>query len=571
MKHRIKEVSFGNTAVKSLLFSSMSMLFVTYASTVASTLIAGKIVGNNALSAINLVSPLYNYASFVSGMIGIGSSLMFFRYMGAYKKERADKIFGQGIILAVVSGILIFIAMTVGKEAYLNSLEVSEAVRIEAECYWRFEKLFMALAPLDFLLFEMLCADTRLIIIADIVFFVSGIGSSVLLTSVYGTMGTSLGMTIGTVMCDLVLCSHFLKKNNEFTFVPHISLKDIKNMIQLALVDSSTYLDSGLLITFINYFVIKHFSEEMLPIAAAMITILDMVVVFDCVGSAFAPVAEVYLGEENYQNEKGVAKYSLGVAVKLGAAAALFFIIAAPLFPELFEIKGKVQAEVLISSIRLFAPSMLFYSISYMLISHYVAIRKITVAVLFEWIKAFIMPAICIVIFGKLFGFRGIWGGFVPAEIVATIGFVAIISFFSKGNKSIWLLGDNDYPTFTRSYVVSESTFATAMDDIEKFLMDEQISRGVILKVMMTVEEMTNIIYRHNPGKKVIIQYDVSVHSDCLYLYERDTGEEYELTNSDMDISSFSEYIFSCVIESCNYKKYLLSIGYNRSIFSFKL
>ena len=75
------KVSFGNSLVKSLLFSSLMMLLVTYASTVSSTLIAGKIVGNNALCAINLVSPLNGYVNFIAGMIGIGSSLLYFRYL----------------------------------------------------------------------------------------------------------------------------------------------------------------------------------------------------------------------------------------------------------------------------------------------------------------------------------------------------------------------------------------------------------------------------------------------------------------------------------------------------------
>ena len=565
-----KKVSFGNTAVRSLFTTSLLMLLVTYVSTIASTIIAGNIVGEDALCAVNLVSPLYNYATFFAGMIGIGGSLMYFRYLGAYKKDRANEIFSQSIILAITIGAILFIAMTIGKNTFINSLEVSEEIRKEAQAFWTFEKCLIFLAPIDFLLFELLYTDTRRCIIANVVFFTVGIGSSIIFTSLYGTIGTSLGMALGTLLCDLVLCSHFISNKNDFSFKFHFSWSDLIDICKLSLVDASTYLDSGMLITLINRYTINHFSVSTLPITAVMITILDAVVIFDSAGSALAPVAEIYLGEGNNNDEKDTAKYSLLLAIAFGLVVSLALIIVAPNIPKFFGLTDSKQIASTTTALRLFAPSMLFYSISYMLISHYIAIRKIRIAIAFEWTKAYILPSICIFIFGRLFGYNGVWGSFVLAELLTVIIFVLGIKKISKNNNSIWLLEDNNYPTFSRSYIIEEYTFVSARDDIESFLKQHKVKKNTVVKIMMVVEDMTNLIFNHNYGKRIVIQYTVFIKDDGIYLYERDNGEIYDLTNSDMDISDFREYIFSCVIDSCDNKRYLMAIDYNRSVFCFK-
>lgn len=569
--NKLRNVSFGNALVKSMLLSSLLMVLVTYVSTVSSTLIAGKIVGNNALCAIDLISPLSGYVNFVAGMIGIGTSLLYFRYTGANNINKANRIFSQGLVTAIIAGVLIFTIATVGKDSYLSSLNVSKEILYEADRYWTYYRFQLAIMPLDYFLLILLFPDTRRVIFANAVLYIVGIGSSILLTYKLGTLGTSIGMTIGIVLSDLVLCTHFISKKNTFKFVFHFSLSDCLDVMKLSFVNSSTYLDNSLLVAFINHYVISHFSDSMLPITSVMITILDITVIFDSVGSAFAPVAEVYLGEENYKDETNLAKFSLSIAILFGIGIALFFIIFAPIFPKFFEISDAEQSKTLIECIRLFAPSLLFYSASYMIIYHYIAIRKIEVAVIFEWLRSFIIPALCIMLFGSVFGFVGVWGVFILAQFLSTIGILKIIRYFIGKEKSVWLLDDNKYLSFSKSYIVNIESVIKARDDAERFLKQNNIDEKTTNLIMITIEDMTNLIMNHNFNRKVIVQYTISIRDDCIFLYERDNGISYDLSNTDMDISNFREYIFSCVLQLYDYKQYLILVDYNRNIFNYKL
>lgn len=562
-------VSFGNAAIKALFGTSLLMLSATYISTASAMVIVGRIVGEVGLCAVNLVAPLYSYAAFFSGMIGIGSALLYFRNLGAYNKKHADEIFSQGVILAVSVGVVLLVVMILGEDAFLSSLQVSDAIRAEAEAFWKYEKFLIALAPIDFLLFEMLYTDTRITIMANITMFTVGIGASVFLTNLYGTMGASMGMFIGNLLCDFVLCLHFFEKKNIFSFRWHFSWKDIREMCRLSLVDSSTYLDTGLLILFINAYVTHHYSEELLPIAAVVIVILDIVVLFDSVGSAFAPVAEVYLGEGNYQDEKDIARFSLLMAIVFGVAVAALLYMLAPLIPGFLGLTNPDSIQQAVKAVRLFVPSMPFFSVAYMLISQYIAVRKIAVAVAFEWGKAFIFPLLCILVSGNIFGFNGIWGGFIPAEILAVGLFAAGIRLFAGKEKSIWLLEDNKRPTFSRSYMVSKETAVAVRNDIEAFLLGEKVSEKTIFKIMLTIEDMTMLLLEKNPGRKVIVQYTVMIEEDAVYVYERDNGAMYDLTDTDMDIKNFRQYVFNRMLTSCDYRQYLMTIDYNRNMFRY--
>ena len=166
MKNIIKQkqgaISFGNRAVMSLFGSAILTLSLSSATAIATTIILGNLVGNAALCAANLVFPVYNYGLFFCNMIYIGSSILYFRNLGECNEKRANEIFGQGIILSVILGILLFVVMVLVKDAFLDSLNVSAAIRAEADIFWNYMKYMILIAPVEFLLSAFLYTDIPL-------------------------------------------------------------------------------------------------------------------------------------------------------------------------------------------------------------------------------------------------------------------------------------------------------------------------------------------------------------------------------------------------------------------------
>ncbi len=562
-----KTPDFANSTLLKLFGTSLLTMVVGYIAIIINCVIVGNIVGEDALCAVNLVIPLYEYAIFISGLICIGSSLIYYRYLGRYDNDRANEIFGQSLILCAAASVLMFLFMQFGENFYISTLNVSDAIRFEIEEFWKYEKYVIAITPISYLLAQMLYTDIILNIISNLVAVIGGIALSVVFTLRYGTFGASLGTFIGILISILIFCIHFFEKKNIIHFKWHLSLNDIKEAFRLSIVDASKYLDVGLLRTFINRFVILNFSESLLPIASVALTVFDMAVIFDSIGAAIAPVAEVYFGEENTFEEIYIAKYAMKLAVKFGLIIAALLVIFAPYIPLLYGVKAAEEVRISATVIRIIAISMPAFAITYMLISQYVLVRKILLATIYEWVKSFFMPIAFIFLFGNLFGFYGIWAAFPVALPVTILVFAIAVRLRYGKDKGIWLVDPDKYISFGKTYYVSEDTALSARGDVELFLSANGVSRDCIHKIMMIVEESSLLLLSKSQGRKVLVQYIVSIRDGSVFLYERDNGPIYNLTDADAKVDSLRQYVYNCIIDSYSRVQYLTTTDYNRNVF----
>lgn len=568
-KLKSKKVSFGNKIINALFWPSFLMMAFVSVAAVSSTVIVGNIVGENGLSAVNLVFPFYIIANFFGSMIGAGTAILYFRYLGESKKEKADSIFTQGLFLSIVSGIFLFLMMIFCENLFLDSLNINEAVRTEVEAFWKFEKYVIGIVPINCFLLQTIYTDVPINLAANISSFVLGIGLSILFTKLYGTTGAGLAMLISTSLSILILSMHFFTKKNVFRIRWHFTWKNVGEICKLSLVDSSKYLDSGLLLAFVNYFVLRNFSQSMLAVTSVVLSIFDILVVFDAVGAACTPISEVYLGEGNNFDQKECAKHSFLLSVIFGCVGMVIMLIVAPYIPPFCGISSENDIRITTESIRLYSFCMPFISMCFFLISQYVIVRKIGLAVILEWTVNFIAPIICILLFGNLIGFNGIWIAFIVAEVLTLVGFMAGVRFIAK-KQSIFLINDCEFPIFSRSYIASEQNSVAARDDVRDFLASNGIANDIVLKIMLLIEESEMIVLEKNKNKKVIIQFTVQIHDDEIVVFERDDGVCFKLTDSDTKLNDFRQYFYSNLLDKCTHRQYFLTINYNRNIFYFK-
>ena len=110
-----------------LLSSSISLLVITVLA-LSDTLIAGVMLGEEAVSAICLVVPAYSLAGFAGCLISLGVPIIYSRAMGEFNKERADRCFAFGVFMAVTMGLVLYIVFMLFGDAYLRFYEPSTVV-----------------------------------------------------------------------------------------------------------------------------------------------------------------------------------------------------------------------------------------------------------------------------------------------------------------------------------------------------------------------------------------------------------------------------------------------------------
>ena len=84
------------------------------------SVIAGAVIGPDAVAGVTLVTPLYSLAAFFASIISLGVPILYAQEMGKFNKERADHVFGLCLLLAIVVGILLFILTSLFGTAYLR-------------------------------------------------------------------------------------------------------------------------------------------------------------------------------------------------------------------------------------------------------------------------------------------------------------------------------------------------------------------------------------------------------------------------------------------------------------------
>ena len=123
MKQNNKK-TFCSGKFNTLLLTASVSMGIEYLLLLSDTIIIGNIFGEEAIVASNLVSPLFSVAVFLSSMISIGTSMLYSYEMGKFQKERADCLFGQGVLAAVICGIVLFLLALFGENIYFSYMKL---------------------------------------------------------------------------------------------------------------------------------------------------------------------------------------------------------------------------------------------------------------------------------------------------------------------------------------------------------------------------------------------------------------------------------------------------------------
>ena len=565
----MKKVSLAKKKFNSLLFAATLTMAVTYLMLLSDTLIVGNIVGEKGISAINIVMPVYSASNFIAGLIGMGTAYSYCRAIGEFQNEKASKLFSQGVFLALVSGVLMFVLMFVIKEPYLEYMNVSDEIRAEVDAYWQYEKFVVLFVPINYLMIEMIYCDGDglLSITSNAIMVVGNIAQSVFLCLKLGTSGASLGTAIGMFLATATLCLHFFRKSNTLHFKWHFSIKDIVEMNRLALTDAVTYMCWSVLGIILNKLVISGYGESYLVVLTVVMGVFEFSLVFDGIGEAVSPLGEVYLGEKNYNSQKDLLGHALKVCIAEGVAVMVILLVAAPLVPKMFDITNADLLDECVAAVRILAFVMPFSAVAYLLTSQYLLVRKIALSVAFTVAQALLFDALFALLFSHFFGINGIWVGLVIAPPVA-IAVVLLYIRLRYGKKKIpWLLDDNEFPTLNRSFVMTTEEIIATRVAAEKFLIENGVEGKTVKRVMLLIEEFGIATVAENEGKKIIAEYSVTVCKDSVQLTLRDSGKIYNLTSADIDIKDISSYVISSIMSKYEKSvKYLTTISFNRSM-----
>jgi anti-sigma regulatory factor (Ser/Thr protein kinase) len=166
----------------------------------------------------------------------------------------------------------------------------------------------------------------------------------------------------------------------------------------------------------------------------------------------------------------------------------------------------------------------------------------------------------------------GINGMGIGLMIAQPIGYLIAVGYvrarYGKENYPLFIADkENSKGSLFYELSLNPEDIISVRDNIENDLRQIGYPKSVINKVSLLVEETLMLIFENNPKRIVLAECSVLM-GEKLTLVIKDDGIIFDLTDSDMKLSSFRSYVISNVAETISSrKKHFLTLSYNRNVF----
>ena len=564
---------FCENKFRSMLISGTFTKAVIYLMLLSDSIIAGYYIGETGVAGINAITPVTAIVTFFGDLLSTGVGIAFTREIGAMRKHRADEIYGQGLICSIGIGLLSALFLFVFQNAYFSLCGVSGEILENALKYYRFIPINAFLTIVIFYLEQMVYSDGDEL--CNNICYGFQIGGnvicSIILAKYLGMTGIILGSIIGNSLGILTCLWHYFRKENTLHFVWHLSFKDFLMTSRFSIVDSSVYICWGLMDYVMIGFVSGHYGESGLITLAVVVSLIEFGVVMDGVGMALQPLIGTYFGEKNHQLIKRVMKSGIRAAIVEGLIATVLIWIFSKQFCALFGINGGDVLAPSITALRIVSLGFAFCSLVSLTTSYYMLIDRIGMATCFACLQNGLFYILFPIIGATLFGFNGMWGGFVAATMM-TLAVIMLFVYIKFGKDNFpFLLNNMKAEIIEVEGIVKNESISGLSEKIGESLAFHGYPKEVANRAALFAEEIALTIGERNKKvkKPILIEISLIFEENSVLVIERDSGELFDLTDPDLHIKGLSGFILSGLMEAHKEKAYLVTTGYNRNMIRF--
>lgn len=560
-------LSFGARKFNKLILSASLLTVLDFLIVFLNSVVVGNLLGMDGLAAMDLVNPLEFLVEFVSAAIGIGTSYLYDQAIGEENEHRAGQIWGQGVILTVAVGALVAGATALMQGRYFTFFDAGETVISQARPYYRLMMIDFFMEPFYYLIYEMVFmdGDEKLSLVTNLAHIPVQIGLTLILCRRMGLAGVALAGIISKVVSIGMFSIHFFRKCNTMKFILYFSFRSVREVLTISLTDAVLNLCWTGTQMVLNKLTLVRFGAEYLPLYTILYSTFELCLFFDGIGEAFAPIANVYIGEKNYKPLNQLFNYSLYFALIEGIAAGIVMFLAAPLFPGIYNVTEPEMAEQVVRSLRILALSFPAISVIFDVSSAYVMTDRVGMATGMVVLAHFAGNVLSALALCGILGFDGITLSYVIAPVLSILVFSLILRKRDPALVKPWL---TPLPAENMLCVDGPGTVEGILemrDEVGEFL--KRNGRGDRANSAMVLVEELGMLLAEKNKKKIWLEYTVTVNEDGISLSERDSGEIIDIMEEDSPITRFRDYFIECFLQTVRNKRHTVAIGFNWNTF----
>ena len=508
-------------ALKTFMLASVLASLAQRLATMTDAIVVSNLIGPDAISAINVVTPIITLFPAISILFGTGGSILSAKAMGRRDFNEANRIFTTSLIAAFIcSAVLTFVLFLLTPHIVALVCPRDSRFFDMAVSFMHIMSLSAVPTVLGFTLQNFVKTDgnPRLVMMAVMSSTALNLVLDIVFVKYFG-MGIA-GSAWGTIICFLfstsVCLAHFCGSHCSFRlrFEWRRMGSDVTRCIAEGFPASISTLMMGVCVYGFNSIVIHTLGADGMYVWSVCLQLLMLVqLMLSGVGSSIYSIGGLLIGECDMPGLRILIRRVLGY-VGMVLLALLFVIEAWPqVFGNLFGGGDSGLADELHSALRIFALLLLPYALisilnalyqllGYRIASIALSLGQLAAMVCCVWLFALISPTL-------------LWWGY-PASSVALVAVVLTVTYIMHLRHTelapVTLIPQvTEGPTLNFSVRLTEADVASALGCIDTFLADSRIPRPVAYDVRLCSEELLYNIVRY-AVKKHPDQHFIDIH-----------------------------------------------------------
>lgn len=565
-----------STRFWSVFVASIFSVTSEYLLVLTDNVVAGQIVGDDAVASMTLMFPIFSFMLFIAYIISDGLVMMASYARGRNDREEVDRLFSLGIIFSIVCSLIFFTALYFLREEILAFWDVSPDLKFFAGEYYSgliFCSLVLFLSMFNYTLFYSEGMERACVIGAGSSFAVNVILDIVLCQN-FGVFGIGIATTLGN-FTSVVIQTYYLTRVQKFLhFKWYWNWKKIWRGVVFSFYHSIDTLCLSILPIIVSMQVIEYFGDEKLIIVTAAINLLTLILAFytgliDCL----QPMICQYHAENNLHSIIKTMRLGMATAILSTLIMILAGMIFANFLPLMFGVTDTKLADETAVAMRYLLPLTIFLGATQILGNYYIYIEKMNYGVTLKIFLMLILP-FCATILSRYLAIN-IWGQFTMNMFMFSISFsffaAFLLNYLYLKTRNGLLMIDKENLNRQISYDIN-TTFEEVMaltrqidEDLTRRGVDEKTKN----KITLCIEEFG--LHAVERAGKNIFQLEFSILLDeKITLIIRDNGEIYDIIKTAQEKNfSFREFFIEGVTSKFILRKYTASGDENRVTLQF--
>ena len=506
----------------------------------ADSMIVGHVVGQDAVSAINLVLPLVEVLNCMGFLLCFGANALCAQTIGSNDMDKTARIFTSTILTVLTVGVAVSLGISlfsrqivelVSEEPHLNNMAYSY-IHTYALGGW------LQMMSYGLCLFVATDGRPRMVTFAVIAGALTNGLVDILTISVFGmgVEGAALGSLSMFTVNIIVLLTYLRKPTSSYRLkwpgksLFNIFLSNVKEGAPITLSNSLM----AVTIMLINDIVLRYLGCDGLFIWSVCLQMLLLSYVFiDGVIESMFAIGGVLMGERDLRGLEILVKQAL-VVIAMLVTIVIIMMYMPNAVGMLFGVTSGSELSIELNRVlRIFALMLIPFSITQILLSTYQILGHEKTSV----ITATAQTAMLVVGVWFVANLEGIelWWGFVGAcalVLLFQLGYTYARSHMHHAHISplTMIPQTSTGLTYDRSVYYKLDDVYDTLNDIDTFLKDAKVSSSTLFDLNICCEELMTNIAQHSKGRIIQQTFDVHLHvnNDGVFVTLKDAGRPFD-------------------------------------------